>query len=473
MRISQPQPRSPGIGQRNVTKKGRTFSFALYLMCLATSVSADNAARSSEVAEIVRNLIEVHPNGLYVATNSEFAAFANGLEERADGLTLAYYVMQLHKLFSFFADGHTAVLSLNMSAEPFVLRLPILVELFADGMYVTEAKDEALPLLGGKVLSVGGVPINEVLQRYLDGAQGDNSAFAMRWSSFLLAFPGWLHGLGIVDGEYTTPIAIEVRLQSGAIVTADLIPRAAANEGRKSIARERSTVELMAESENSSNFVRHIAQKSAAYISVDTMQDTEQKSFSEFTSEVVDALEEPSTKRVIVDLRRNGGGNNMLAEKLRRSLARSKFNMPGGLYVLIGPRTFSAAMNFATRLERETEAIFVGEPTGGAPNHYGDAKYLVGSITGIEYLVSTVRWQDSAPFDERIWLLPDIPAVTTMEDFASGQDTALAMALAHIPASPILVDSHIGMPWERLSQTLGWEFFFQSAHRPVTGPAQR
>jgi hypothetical protein len=36
---------------------------------------------------------------------------------------------------------------------------------------------------------------------------------------------------------------------------------------------------------------------------------------------------------------------------------------------LTSPQTFSAAMNFATRLERETDALFVGEPTGGAPNH--------------------------------------------------------------------------------------------------------
>ena len=47
---------------------------------------------------------------------------------------------------------------------------------------------------------------------------------------------------------------------------------------------------------------------------------------------------------------------------------------PGELDVLIGRLTFSAAANFATESRRRPSATFVGEPMGGSPNLYGDAR---------------------------------------------------------------------------------------------------
>ena len=86
------------------------------------------------------------------------------------------------------------------------------------------------------------------------------------------------------------------------------------------------------------------------------------------------ALGRPQVERLIIALRRNGGGDNMLAEPIRHRIQRSRFNRPGGIYVLIAPHTFSAAQNLAVRLERETFATFVGEPTSPPPNFFGDAE---------------------------------------------------------------------------------------------------
>lgn len=439
---------------------------------IVSTALAAGGPRAIEVSEIVENIIQTHPEGLSFARNADFTEFAANLEERADELDLADYVIQLHKLFSYTHDGHTAVLSLNMDAEPFTLRTPILVLPFADGMYVVEAKGEALPLLGGRIVSVNGVPVEQVLRAYVDGAQGDNSAFAMRWSSFLFAFPGWLHGLGFADGDYHSPITIEVVKESGDAISADLIPHAGANIGRIPVKRQLSAVEEMSSSSSSPNFVRTLPDRKAVYVSLDAMDDTPGKSFAEFTAEARTALADPDIERVILDLRRNGGGNNMLPEPLRRSLVKSHINRPGGIIVLISPNTFSAAMNLATRLERETYALFVGEPTGGRPNHFGDAKLLSGSATGVEYLISTLRWQDSMPFDDRIWLLPDIPASPSFQDYLSGRDAALDAALSY-RIDPDATDKVlVAMPWTRPSQQAGWRFFFESATNGVSGPAK-
>lgn len=441
------------------------------LACFFVSTAlAAAGSRAIEVSEIVENIIQMHPEGWSFAGNPEFTAFAANLKDSADELDLADYIIQLHKLFSFIHDGHTAVLSLGMQAEPFTLRTPVLVRLFADGLYVVEAKDEALPLLGGRVVSVNGTPVEQVLRAYVDGAQGDNSAFAVRWSSFLFAFPGWLHGLGFADGDYHSPITMDVMTRSGDTVSAALRPRAGANIGRVPVKRKLSVVEEMSNSSSSRNFVWTHRDRKAVYISLDAMADTETKSFTEFTAEAQAALADTGIERVILDLRRNGGGNNMLPEPLRRSLVKSRFNRPGGIIVLISPNTFSAAMNFATRLERETNALFVGEPTGGRPNHFGDAKLLRGSATGVEYLISTLRWQDSMPFDDRIWLLPDIPASPSFEDYLLGRDTALDAAFSYRIDPDAADDALSAMPWTRPSQQVGWRFFFQSDAIGASGP---
>lgn len=441
--------------------------------CISVAVAAGATSpgpRAAEVSEIVANIIETHPEGRQIAADAGFAEAAANLESSADSLDLADYIIRLHQLFSHVDDGHTAVLSLEMQEEPFTLRTPILVQPFSDGLYVLEAKDEATPLLGGRVVSVNDTPIAQVLRAYVDGTPADNPAFAMRWAPFLFAFPGWLHGLGFADGPYESSIAIDVVTQAGDSVRAELRPREGANSSRVPLQRDLSLVEKMAASANSPNFARILQDRKAVYVSLDSMADTEMKSFADFTRETRSAMADSDVERVVLDLRRNGGGNNMLPEPLRRTLVKSRFNKPGGIYVLIGPRTFSAAMNLATRLERETDALFVGEPTGGRPNHYGDANLLTGSATGVRYLISTLRWQDSMPFDDRIWLLPDIPAPSTFAEYAVGQDHALEAALAHDPKREATDDGLTATPWARPSQQTGWRFFFESGSGGVSGP---
>jgi hypothetical protein len=81
----------------------------------------------------------------------------------------------------------------------------------------------------------------------------------------------------------------------------------------------------------------------------------------------------PRVRRVVVDLRLNGGDNNTSYGSLLAALRSRTINRPGKLRVLTSWITFSAAGNFAAEVDRSTHARLVGEPTGGSPNNYGDA----------------------------------------------------------------------------------------------------
>jgi hypothetical protein len=77
---------------------------------------------------------------------------------------------------------------------------------------------------------------------------------------------------------------------------------------------------------------------------------------------------------LVIDLRHDHGGNNTILDTMIRGIVeRAWLDREGRLFALTDRGTFSAAMNACVFLEWQTEAMFVGEPTAGRPNHYGDA----------------------------------------------------------------------------------------------------
>src|SRR5207237_3217412 len=88
-------------------------------------------------------------------------------------------------------------------------------------------------------------------------------------------------------------------------------------------------------------------------------------------------LNEKPVEYLVIDMRHNGGGNNYLNKPLVHGLIKcEKINKAGRLFVVVGRHTFSAAMNGAVDLERNTEAIFAGEHTGSSPHYVSELSMI-------------------------------------------------------------------------------------------------
>jgi hypothetical protein len=101
--------------------------------------------------------------------------------------------------------------------------------------------------------------------------------------------------------------------------------------------------------------------------------------------------------------------------------------------VIVGRHTFSAASHLCTLLEIHTEAIFVGEPTGASPNHYGDTEPIRLAQSGLVAEASALFWQNSLPWERRTATEPSIRVVPRFDDYRAGRDPALAACLAWKP----------------------------------------
>ena len=107
----------------------------------------------------------------------------------------------------------------------------------------------------------------------------------------------------------------------------------------------------------------------------------------------------PKVRRVVLDLRQNGGGDNTSYGALLAALRSRTVNRPGKLVVLTSRVTFSAAGNFAADIDHSTRARFVGEPTGGSPNNYGDAQEIQLPTLGVSVFTPT-QWVEAVPGDD-------------------------------------------------------------------------
>jgi C-terminal processing protease CtpA/Prc len=149
---------------------------------------------------------------------------------------------------------------------------------------------------------------------------------------------------------------------------------------------------------------------------------------SSLVAEIAALARTEKPRALVLDLRLNGGGDNTTYGPLLAELERQAETAQ--LLVLTSRITFSAAMQLVVDLEQRTNAVFVGEPTGGSPNQFGDAADVALPAAGVAARVATVSWETAGREDERRTRTPDVDVPLRAEDFFAGRDTVLDAALA-------------------------------------------
>lgn len=410
--------------------------------------------RRAEALRLQKFAETTHPRGWEAAADLAWRSGWERLAAEADGLTMEAWVMGLMARLAWFRDGHTTIFNYMIKVPAFDLKLPITASPFFDGLYVTAAKAEGAPLLGGRILRIDGIAIEQVLRSFAAIWPSNNAAWTYHDAGLALK-PAVLRGARLAGASAVmAPVAVEAEV-GGVVVKAVLTPRPDGGDGLVPLSRKPWPVETWRPGTRA-NFVH--AENKALVIAFDRLSD-KRDSILAFVREAFSAMETPEIDRVVLDLRRNDGGSNLMGEGLRRHLERSRFNRPGGLYVLTSGKTFSAAQNLTSRIERETWAVFVGEPSGGAPNHYGDGKPF--QSDGFVAHVSSLPWFDSDPLDKRIWTMPDVLVPLRFADWVTGRDAAMESAFAHVDDRALdeLSDSRT-MYRDRPSQKVEWKPFW-------------
>lgn len=381
-----------------------------------------------ELDRALDRLESIHPEPFHAVDRATFVGALDELKSNLDSLAPEAAAVELMRIWALLAqerDGHQFALPLDDEDD---LILPIRVYEFADGVFVTDAMAPNRDLAGSRLVTIGATPIDEVLARLEPLVPRDGPATVPAFRPLFLLHVVVLRGLGLVPAG---PVQITVEGPDGQReVSLEPVPSAEFREWaawlpftglpprdglRSTLAStENLTVEMLGDS------VVYARYRQVQRIDGAALQ------------RLADLAAEPAIERVIVDIRQNPGGNNNTYPPLVTTLAELAAEYPGRLVLLTDRVTFSAASNFATVIEQETDAAFVGEPMGGGLNFWNDVDWinLPDFVVPMRVAVSTRYWEKSTPDDERLTIQPDLELPMQSADYFAGRDPVLDAALA-------------------------------------------
>jgi hypothetical protein len=368
-------------------------------------------------------------------TRAEFAAIVAKLIADVPSLTDRQIEIALFRLVAALGDGHTEIEGSRTRIE-FAMTLPLGFYVFDDGLYVISAAPKYRELLGAKVTALDGTPAASALRAIDELIAHDNEIWLRTMEPTFLRHVPFLKELGLVQDDAKVLLSVQTAAGKVADVRVDADPTAPdiwnqlpAPPGWAWIA-DGSGADYQRDN-GSAFWWRWLPEERILYVQYNKVANGDKQSLADFALELGAAIDRYPVDKLVIDMRNNNGGDTHLNEPLLRAVAgASKVNRIGHLYVIIGRRTFSAAMNAVSYFARLTKAVFVGEPTGGKPNSPGDETFFTLPYSGIQVNLSDRYWQGSWPDDFSPWRAPDIAVPQTFADYAAGRDPAMAVIQA-------------------------------------------
>jgi tetratricopeptide (TPR) repeat protein len=383
-----------------------------------------------DIDYMVAELRRVNPAGATIP--KVFYARVKALKILVPRLNDEQIAMGISKAMNVLDRGHTAVWFGDTEAGTRLDYRPLPVRLYAfpEGLFVTEGWQGSESLAGAEVLKIGNTPAAEALRR-AGAAKSNESPMEILWAGpQILVRPGVLKGLGL--SERADAAELTLKTPDGIIATRRIHVRAEPPPDqwrRKLNAPPKVNPPLWLENVKRNHWLKVLPGRDAIYAQVNNIDDDPDETMQQFGITLRQALAESKMHNLILDLRHNNGGNTFRYIELLRTIIAFSTIEDNHVYVLIGRGIYSAAANLTADLERLVRPVFVGEPTSGTGNQYGDESRFVLPYSKLVGAHSGARWQLSHPWDERRSIMPQVPVQLTAKAYFAGEDPVLETVL--------------------------------------------
>jgi hypothetical protein len=260
----------------------------------------------------------------------------------------------------------------------------------------------------------------------------DNAMWPKHVGPYYMRFPRLLNGLGLIPEADRLTLAVRDGEGKERAVTL------AANAGEPSpdwVTARKSAPNpepLYLKNQKAPYWFEYLPDSRTVYFQYNAVQNDPKEPLDRFCDRLFTFIADNAVDRLVIDMRWNSGGNNFLNTPITHGLIRcDKINRNGRLFVIVGRKTFSAAMCGATHIERHTNALFVGEPTGSCPNFVGESIPVFLPYSKLHGTISDLYWQNSVAMDYRTWIAPQLYAPPSFALFRANRDPAMEAILAY------------------------------------------
>jgi len=383
-----------------------------------------------------------HKNLFHSVSRDRFEAAVKNLYEMIPSLSRPEIIVEMARIVALVGDGHT---NISPTRDPKIgfQTLPIKLYFFKNNLFIRSANKEHADLVGARILYVGGVPIDTAYQSVRSIIGRDNEMDVKFFAAQLLTMPEVLCALRMTSDTEKAMFVVQVGRQQKTVTLAsagpaDLIPpdmdttwieRSGWIDARDTA---RSPTPLWLKDPSNKYWFEFLKDSKTVYVQLNQVGNKEDETLAAFCKRLFAFVDANPVERFVLDLRLNRGGNGALNKPLLLGIIKSKIDQRGKLFTIIGRSTWSAAQFLVNDLEKYTNTIFVGEPTGGKVNSYGDSRKITLPNSGITVRVSSLWWQEDER-DTREWTAPDIAANLTFDAYRNNIDPAIKAILNYAP----------------------------------------
>ncbi|MEO8501288.1 MAG: hypothetical protein ABI565_10265 [Vicinamibacteria bacterium] len=421
------------------------------------------------------------PKGDAVAQRADLAAFETGFfdvdrsygrEARAEAkrrldelkassgaVSDTRFILALSQIAALADNGHTGIF--YRGSAPELGRVGLRLAPFGEDFVVVQADAEHAFLSGGRLVSIDGHPLPELVAaaRTLTGGLPTRRD---RMAGIFLESPGQLHALDLAreagQATYVFEMRNGERREARLGVTsppgsgfdasmAVLSPEDAPSGWGTLLPREKEPWALEEIGETQRR--RDLPEADAILIQLRSNLDGP-RPLAAFLDEAEAARRKARRRNVILDMRMNGGGNLQLTQEWMSRLP-GRLPTGGRVVVLISPWTFSAAISSVGYLKQAggERVILVGEPPGDRLNFFAEGRPIQLPNSGARVFMATQRhdylngcraYTDCHPYVAEHPIAvksldPEVAAPWTLDAYIAGRDPGLEAALKVLQGS--------------------------------------
>ncbi|NRY60803.1 peptidase S41 [Clostridium beijerinckii] len=361
-----------------------------------------------------------HANLFFKVSEEQFNKEIDGLKNSVDNLNDDEIIDRMYKIVAAVGDGHTKVTRKFSKAYPFQFYY------FKDGICAIDTIDEYKDALNCKLIKINGQDIKEIENKLSPLAAQENEETIKKVVPTYLSRPEILRGVNIID-NIDEDIIFTFQDKQGKIFDVNVKPiDSDANNSLTFIINNAfdESYPLYMQKRDLNYWYQYLEKDKVLYLKYNLCEENNKSGkLSDFNNEVLSFINNNDVNKFVIDMRDNSGGGASNLQDIIEGIKNSKLNTKDNFYVIVGRATFSASIVDAVNWRKETNATFIGQPTSGKPNHYGEIKSftLPNSKLNVSYSTSYVEICD----DESDSFIPDKKIEISIDDYVNKNDPVL------------------------------------------------
>jgi hypothetical protein len=362
-----------------------------------------------------------HKNLYFNRNKTDFLEGIRSLKQAVPRLESHEIKVQIAAIIASVGDAHTSV---NI---PVYYLCPLEFYWFSDGIYCinTSIADEVL--LYKKITHIDGMEIEKVIETLSTIISHENQSYLKSLLPKYLPGIELLYGLKIahnLDGLTVTFKNEKGDLEDWFVNSYPFHEyMEQLHTNRISISEDQ--LPLYRKKSGQNYWMEYIEKSKILYFNYNSCREMASESVRDFGKRLMHCLETCAAEKLVLDMRNNTGGNSTLLDAFIEDIAKcDKINQTGQFFVILGRGTFSSALLNVYSLRNSTNAILVGEPSGGKPNCYGEVQRFTLKHSGLTVSYST-KYYKLIEDDSILSLFPDVEKELTMQNYIDNADPCM------------------------------------------------